>query len=238
MASTEQDPGPQPSASRGLADRTTALVGWTIAWRATSAVATVALGAVLVRQLPTSEYGRYTLVLSVLVYIALLATFGQDQGLLRYLPEVLARGDRAAAHDLLRKSAIAILAVWLLTSGAVWVSRPAIDSLLHAHVADLLALGTFLLLGGIAAGVLSFALVAIYDMRSQAIATPIAGALTLALAIVLLRLGHGLGGVLVAGAVGQSCLAGFYLFILLRRIRRAEGVRGGRVGWRRCAACP
>ena len=210
----------------GLADRTTALVGWTIAWRATSAIATLALGALLIRQLPADEYGRYTFVLSVLVYIALLATFGQDQGLLRYLPEVLTRGDRAAANDLLRKSAIAILAVWLLTSGAVWVSRPAIDSLLHAHVADLLALGTFLLLGGIAAGVLSFALVAIYDMRSQAIATPIAGALTLALAVVFLHFGQGLGGVLVAGAVGQSCLAAFYLAILLRRVRRAEGVRG------------
>src|SRR5437870_6465042 len=217
----------------GLADRTTGLVGWTIAWRATSAVATLALGAFLIRQLSAEEYGRYTFVLSVLVYIALLATFGQDQGLLRYLPEVLARGDRAAANDLLRKSAIAIVAVWLLTSGAVWVFRPAIDGVLHAHVADLLALGTFVLLGGIAAGVLSFALVAIYDMRSQAIATPIAGALTLGLAVVFLHFGQGLGGVLVAGAVGQSCLAAFYLLILVRRVRRAEGVPGDRVGWRR-----
>jgi len=217
----------------GLADRATALVGWTIAWRATSAVATLALGAVLVRQLPTSEYGRYTLVLSVLVYIALLATFGQDQGLLRYLPEVLRRGDRAAAHDLLRKSAIAVIAVWALTSVTIFVLRPVIDNLLHAHVADLLALGTFLILGGIAAGVLSFALVAIYDMRSQAIATPVAGLLTLGLAVLLLRRGGGLAGVLVAGAVGQSALASFYLFILLRRIRRAEGIPGDRVGWRR-----
>jgi O-antigen/teichoic acid export membrane protein len=217
----------------GLADRTTALVGWTIAWRATSAVATLALGAVLVRQLPTSEYGRYTLVLSVLVYIALLATFGQDQGLLRYLPEVVRRGDGAAAHDLLRKSAIAIIAVWALTSGVIFLLRPVIDSVLHAHVADLLALGTFLLLGSIAAGVLSFALVAIYDMRSQAIATPIAGALTLALAVIFLRRGGGLESVLVAGAVGQTALAAFYLFILLRRIRRAEGLPGDRVGWRR-----
>jgi O-antigen/teichoic acid export membrane protein len=217
----------------GLADRATALVGWTIAWRATSAVATLALGAVLVRQLPTSEYGRYTLVLSVLVYLALLATFGQDQGLLRYLPEVLRRGDRAAAHDLLRKSAIAVIAVWALTSVTIFVLRPVIDNLLHAHVADLLALGTFLVLGGIAAGVLSFALVAIYDMRSQAIATPVAGLLTLALAVLFLRRGGGLAGVLVAGAVGQSALAAFYLFILLRRIRRAEGIAGDRVGWRR-----
>ena len=217
----------------GLADRTTALVGWTIAWRATSAIATLALGALLIRELPAEEYGRYTFVLSVLVYIALLATFGQDQGLLRYLPEVLARGDRAAANDLLRKSAIAIVAVWLLTSGVVWVFRPAIDGVLQAHVADLLALGTFVLLGGIAAGVLSFALVAIYDMRSQAIATPIAGALTLGLAVVFLHFGQGLGGVLVAGAVGQSCLAAFYLLILVRRVRRAEGVPGDRVGWRR-----
>src|SRR6266851_5637688 len=90
---------------------TTGLVGWTIAWRAGSAVATLALGAYLIRQLPAAEYGRYTFVLGVLVYLALLATFGQDQGLLRYLPEVLGRGDRAAAHDLLRNSAIAIVGV-------------------------------------------------------------------------------------------------------------------------------
>src|SRR5438876_8487594 len=217
----------------GLADRTTALVGWTIAWRATSAIATLALGAVLVRQLPTSEYGRYTLVLSVLVYIALLATFGQDQGLLRYLPEVLARGDRRAAHDLLRKSAIAVVAVWALTSAFVFALRPLIDAVLHAHVADLLALGTVLLLGGIAAGVLSFALVAIYDMRSQAIATPIAGALTLALSVLFLQHGADLRAVLVAGALGQSALALTYLLILLRRIRRAQGIPGDRVGWRR-----
>jgi O-antigen/teichoic acid export membrane protein len=233
MATPKQDQEARPSVVRSLADRTTALVGWTIAWRATSAVATISLGAVLVRQLPTSEYGRYTLVLSVLVYIALLATFGQDQGLLRYLPEVLTRGDRGAARDLLRKSAIAVVGVWALTSLLVFALRPPIDAVLHAHVADLLALGTVLLLGTIAAGVLSFALVAIYDMRSQAIATPIAGGLTLLLVIIFLRRGLGLGSVLFAGAVGQSTLAAFYLWVLLRRIRRAEGIQGERVGWRR-----
>src|ERR1700674_4967603 len=226
MASTD----PQGS---GLADRTTALVGWTIAWRAASAVATLALGAFLIRRLPAAEYGRYTFVLSVLVYIAVLATVRQDQRLLRYLPEVLGRGDRAAAHDLLHKSAIASVAVWLVTSALVFVFRPAIDTVLHAHVADLLALGTVLVLGGIAAGVLSFALVAIYDMRSQAIATPIAGALTLGLAVVFLQRGADLRAVLVAGAISQSALAACYLFILLRRIRRAQGIPGDRVGWRR-----
>src|SRR6266550_1613871 len=222
---------PGDAAVAGLADRTTGLVGWTIAWRATSAVATLALGAFLIRELPASEYGRYTFVLSVLVYIALLATFGQDQGLLRYLPEVLGRGDRAGARDLLRKSAIAVFAVWALTSATVFVFRPLIDSLLQAHIADLLALGTVLLLGGIATGVLSFALVAIYDMRSQAIATPIAGALTLALAVILLRVGGGLNGVLVAGAIGQSALAVVYFLILMRRINRAVGIPGDRSGW-------
>jgi O-antigen/teichoic acid export membrane protein len=162
-----------------------------------------------------------------------LATFGQDQGLLRYLPEVLGRGDRAAAHDLLRKSAIAIFGVWALTSATVFVLRPVIDSLLQAHVADLLALGTVVLLGGIATGVLSFALVAIYDMRSQAIATPIAGALTLALAVIFLRRGGHVGSVLVAGAIGQSALAVVYFVILIRRINRAQGIPGDRVGWRR-----
>src|ERR1700704_2213623 len=117
--------------SAGLADRTTGLVGWTVAWRATSAVATLALGAFLIRQLSASEYGRYTFVLGVLVYIALLATFGQDQGLLRYLPEGLGRGDRAAAHDLLRKSAITVVGVWALTSVTVIALRPVIDVVLQ-----------------------------------------------------------------------------------------------------------
>src|SRR5437762_14325562 len=99
---------PGDAAVAGLADRTTGLVGWTIAWRATSAIATLALGAFLIRQLSPSEYGRYTFVLSVLVYIALVATFGQDQGLLRSLPEVLGRGARAGAHDLLREGGFAV----------------------------------------------------------------------------------------------------------------------------------
>jgi O-antigen/teichoic acid export membrane protein len=232
MASVDR-PRSGDTTGAGLADRTTALVGWTIAWRALSAIATLALGAFLIRRLPAAEYGRYTFVLSVLVYIALLATFGQDQGLLRYLPEVLGRGDRAAAHDLLRKSAITIVTVWLLTSGLVFLFRSQIDAVLNAHVADLLALGTVLLLGGIAAGVLSFALVAVYDMRSQAIATPIAGALTLGLAVLFLRRGADLRAILVAGAVGQSGLALTYFVILLGRIRRAEGIPGDRVGWRR-----
>ncbi|HEX3628964.1 MAG TPA: oligosaccharide flippase family protein [Candidatus Dormibacteraeota bacterium] len=218
---------------KGLADRTTALVGWTIAWRAASAIANIALGYILVRQLPVSEYGRYTLVLSVLVYLALLATFGQDQGLLRYLPEVLSRADRAAAQDLLRKSAIAVVLVWAATSLVIFSLRPVIDSVLHAHVADLLALGTFLLLATISAGVLSFALVAIYDMRSQAFATAVAGLANVVLAYVFLRRGGHLGSVLLAGAIAQSMLAAFYFWTLQRRIRRAEGIPGARIGWRR-----
>jgi O-antigen/teichoic acid export membrane protein len=90
-----------------------------------------------------------------------------------------------------------------------------------------------LLLGSIATGVLSFALVAIYDMRSQAIATPIAGAVTLVLAVIFLRAGGHLGSVLVAGAIGQSALAVVYFAILVRRINRAGGIPGDRVGWRR-----
>ncbi|HYM49677.1 MAG TPA: oligosaccharide flippase family protein [Candidatus Limnocylindrales bacterium] len=216
-----------------LADRTTGLVGWTVAWRAASAVTTLALGYVLVRQLPKAEYGRYTLVLSLLVYLALLATFGQDQGLLRYLPEVLARRDRDAAYDLLRKSGITLLGAWAGVSLLVFALRPVIDRALNAQVGDLLALGTVLLLGAITTGALSFALVAVYDMRSQALATPIAGALTLVLAVLFLRRGGHLGAVLVAGAVGQSALALFYLNVLLRRIRLASGASAARVRWRR-----
>lgn len=216
-----------------LADRTTGLVGWTIAWRAASAVTTLALGYILVRQLPKAEYGRYTLVLSLLVYLALLATFGQDQSLLRYLPELLARRDRAAAHDLLQKSAITLVLAWAAVSLAVIALRPLIDRALNAHVGDLLALGTVLLLGAVATGTLSFALVAVYDMRSQALATPVAGLLTLVLAVLFLRRGGHLGSVLVAGAVGQSALALFYLVVLLRRIRRVKGAAGARVRWRR-----
>ena len=216
-----------------LADRTTGLVGWTIAWRAASAVTTLALEVIIARQLGRVQYGLYASALSGLIYLAVLATFGQDQSLLRYIPEVLARRDRVAAFDLLRKSFLAMLALWLVTGLAVLAARPVIDSLLNARIGNLLALGTFLLLGAIAAGMMSFALVGIYDMRSQALATPVAGAATLVLAVVLLRLGAGVPGVLVAGAFGQSALAIFYLLVLVRRIRREAPVAPERIGWRR-----
>jgi len=227
-----EQPAPRPVEPL-LADRATSLVAWTIAWRAASAVSTLALGALLVRQVSIADYGRYTLVLSVLVYLALIATFGQDQALLRYLPEVLGRGDRAAIYDLLRKSAIAVLIAWGILSVAVWLSRPLIDAVLQAQVADLLALGTLLLLSTVATGVLSFALVTIYDMRTQALATPLAGLLTLALAFVLLRRDGRVESVLLAGAAGQGALALTYAVVLLRTVRAAPMKPGPPISWPR-----
>lgn len=221
------------SASSPLADRTTALVGWTVAWRAAGAVTTLALSSYLAHTYTPAEFGRYVLVLNLLIYLALLVTFGQDQGLLRYLPELLARRDQVAARDLLKKSATVVALAWLVTAVAVWALRPLIDAAVNVPIGNLLLLGTILLLASAAAGVLSFALVAVYDMRSQAIATLGAGLLTLLLAILFTRRGAGLPGVLVAGAVGQGALAVFYVGVLLRRIRQGEAVAGQRIVWRR-----
>ena len=70
-------------------------------------------------------------------------------------------------------------------------------------------------------------------MRSQALATPVAGGVTLILAVAFLRHGGHIGSVLVAGAVGQALLALFYFLVLRRNVSRRVGSAGQPVGWRR-----
>ena len=176
------------AAVAGLADRTTGLVGWTIAWRATSAVATLALGAFLIRQLSPSEYGRYTFVLSVLVYIALLATFGQDQGLLRYLPEVLGRGDFAGMAKLVGYAALV---------GLVALPVALVDALLklQGNARVELAVGQLVGLLGVAIFLWQNALLVMATRRHYAISTeravaavigPIGVGVVLVLALIIL----------------------------------------------------
>jgi len=203
-----------------LADRSSALVAWTLAWRLASAVATLALSRVLTHGLGVDGYGRYALVLNILVSLQLLATAGQDQALLRFLPEILARGHRAGIADLLRKVAISTVLAWAVVALAVFGARPWVEAAVRVRVGDLVALGAALLLAGIGAGVLSFGLVALHDMRSQAITVLVGGSVSVTLAWVLLRAGGGVAGALVAGAAGQGVVALGYAVVLWRSIQR------------------
>jgi len=126
----------------GLADRTTGLVGWTIAWRATSAVATLALGAFLIRQLSPSEYGRYTFVLSVLVYIALVATF---VGLALLVGAVQLRAGWAL---ILAFGSPLLYSVYILAGERVTKGVPTVVSSVLVHVGGAITMVAVLLVAG------------------------------------------------------------------------------------------
>jgi O-antigen/teichoic acid export membrane protein len=221
-----------------LPDRTTTLVAWTIAWRASSAVVALALSRVLTQGLGVSGYGRYALTVNLLVSLQLLATAGQDQVLLRFLPELLARGTAGSVADLLRKSGLTLLIAWALVASVALAARPLVESTLRVPVGDSVALGAALLLAGIAAAVLSFALVAVYDMRTQALVVPLGGLLSVALAWGLVRAGAGVAGALAAGAAGQGLVALLYFRKLRRTVARHAhpGPPGPTISWRRLLA--
>ncbi len=219
-----------------LADRSSALVVWTLAWRLASAAAALALSRVLTQGLGVGGYGRYALVVNILVSLQLLATAGQDQALLRYLPELLARWHRAGIADLLRKVAITMVLAWATVAVAVLAARPWIEAAVRVRIGDSVALGAALLLAGVAAGVLSFGLVALHDMRSQAIAVLVGGGVSVALAWLLLRRGGGVAGALVAGAAGQGVVALCYAVVLGRSVQRRTrplAPAGPGISWRR-----
>ncbi len=221
-----------------LVDRSSALVAWTLAWRVTSALAALGLSRVLTQGLGVSGYGRYALVVNILVSLQLLATAGQDQVLLRYLPELLARHARAPVADLLRKVALTALSAWGVVLIGVLAARPLIDAGVRVRVGDTVALGAALLLAGIAAAVLSFGLVAVYDMRTQALVVPLGGVLSIALAAVLLARGAGVAGALVAGAAGQTLVAACFFLVLRRTVARQTLVEApaAPIPWRRMLA--
>ncbi|TPW09118.1 MAG: polysaccharide biosynthesis protein, partial [bacterium] len=171
---------------------------------------------IVVRALGPDRYGQLTVVRTALAFVTALCGLGLGQAVLRYLPTARTRGDTKMAKQLLQLVVLPQLVAWVVAILAIAVARDFVARISFPAMADLFLLGAVLVgaeLAFLATNTLS---TAFYDSRSLSVVI-LGGALAyLALAILALKQGYGVAGVLVATALAQALMAA----VLARRVSR------------------
>lgn len=113
-------------------ERLARAVPWTVLTRLVTLVSTLAVSAIVYRTLTGERFGLYTVLRSALQYTVLLASFGLDRSLLRYLPEIRATGVVGAVTAIARRVARAQIALSILVGGVALALAQPIASVLGA----------------------------------------------------------------------------------------------------------
>jgi O-antigen/teichoic acid export membrane protein len=138
------------------------------------------------------------------------------------MPVVRARGDRLLAHRLLRLVIVPQLVAWIVAILLAALLSDRVAQLSFPLAAQLFLLGTVLAGAELAFTATSGLTTVFYDSRTLSLVT-LGGAVTyLALAVLALQAGFGVGGVLVATAAGQLLMAVLLGLRVSRHIERLE----------------
>lgn len=199
-------------------------MGWSIVTRLLQFALSLIGSIIVVRGLGADRYGLLTVIRTALAFVTALCGLGLGQAVLRYMPSVRARGDRALAGSLLRLVLLPQIAAWLLAIAVAWLVSDWVAAKSFPLTAQLFLLGTVLAGAELAYLATSGMATVFYDSRTLSLVT-LGGAVTyLALAVLALQAGYGVGGVLVATAAGHLLMAillGLRVRLHLKRLQPA-----------------
>jgi O-antigen/teichoic acid export membrane protein len=210
---------------------TTQRIGRAMAWTVASRAGRFALGfassVMVVRGLGEYDYGVLSVVRSVLMFAVLLAGLGTGQALLKFLPVLRVGGSPAAARRLVRRVAAVHTLTWVGLVGVAFAFRDSAERLFHAegigvYVVAAVALALFEILFTVATHVLNAA----YDTARLSAAALASHLVYIAGLALVLPMGWGVPGVLVAGAAGNAVACA----LITGRLRAASAFAEGGSG--------
>jgi O-antigen/teichoic acid export membrane protein len=197
-------------------------MGWSVVTRLLQFALSLVGSIIVVRGLGADRYGLLTVLRTALAFVTAICGLGLGQAVLRYMPAVRARGDRALARQLLRLVVLPQLCAWGLAILLAYLLSGWVAQASFPLAAQLFLLGTVLAGAELAFLATSGLTTVFYDSRGLSMVT-LGGALTyLALAVLALQFGFGVGGVLVATAAGQLLMAVLLGLRVSRHIERLE----------------
>ena len=193
---------------------------WSILAKVATLGGTLGVSVVAARYLGAEDFGVWSLARNMVVYLGLFAAFGLDRALLRFVPELEARGAGAAVRRLLLLT-FGLQALLASVAGTLLVAlRPLCERLLTPKIGPLLPLIAILAAVFVFKETLYQLHFALGRARVLTVATTVTGAAWLALTWWLLDAGWGAKGALVAQA-GALALACAVLLPSLRRTLRS-----------------
>lgn len=119
--------------SDDLADRMRSGARWVVATRVLGITVTLALNVVLARTLAPADFGRFTMLMSLIALVGFFCTLGLSNAVVRFVAESVAQGDRSRARQVLGQGYRLVLIATLVVSLTVmaawhwlasWLSLP------------------------------------------------------------------------------------------------------------------
>lgn len=207
---------------------------WSVAAKFATLAGTLGVSVIAARHLGAEGFGTFSFARNLMVYLALLGAFGLDRALLRFVPELEARGSGAGIRRLLATVA-GVQALLVAVAGAILVLlEPVMTRVFMPAIGPLLPLVALLAAAWVLKETLYQIQFALARAKVLAMATTTTGATWLALTWWLLRSGWGVAGALaaqVAALAAAAVLLGPSMVRALRALpaRSSEGVAGRRV---------
>jgi O-antigen/teichoic acid export membrane protein len=187
---------------------TTEKIGAAMAWSMASRISRIGLGivtsAIVVRGLGDHDYGVFSLLRSILMFVVLLAGVGTGQAILKFMPELRVARSQAEARKLVRGVFATHAMAWLVILALAVVCRITIERIFHiegvgVYVIVAVALACFEIVFTVATHVLN----ASFDAARLAVATLVSHVVYAAALLLVMQRGWGIVGVLAAAALGN-----------------------------------
>jgi O-antigen/teichoic acid export membrane protein len=184
-------------------------IGAAMAWSMASRVSRIGLGiltsAIVVRGLGDHDYGVFSLLRSILMFVVLLAGIGTGQAILKFIPELRVARSPHAARRLVRGVFATHTMAWLAILAVATVGRDFVERVFHSegvgiYVVVAVALACFEIVFTVATHVLN----ASYDAARLAVATLASHVVYAAALVLAFAQGWGITGVLAAAALGNA----------------------------------
>lgn len=197
-------------------------LGWSVISRLIQFGLSLAGSIVVVHGLGPDRYGMLTVLKTALAFVTAICGLGLGQAALRYLPSARANLDAPLARFIINRVLAWQLVAWLAAMAIVWIGRGLVARVAFPLMADYFVLGTALVVAELAFLTTNFFTTAFYDSRSLSLVTLGGAGLYLALAVLALRLGYGVPGVMVATAVAYLAMSMALAARALRHVRQIE----------------
>ncbi len=180
------------------AERVSGEAAWSVLAKVATLVGTLGVSVVAARMLGPDDFGTWSLARNMVTYIALLTAFGLDRSLLRFVPELEARGARAGIAALLGGTLAVQLALAAAAVAVLLLLRPLLERLFAPSIGPLLALVGVLAAVWVLKETLYQLHFALARARILTLTTAVTSVGWLGLTWLLLGRGHGVAGALTA----------------------------------------
>lgn len=211
-------------------------IPWLIGGKTVTFFIYFAISIVIVRGLTVSEYGTYSLLMSIGEYVNLFAALGLNFAILRFVPELVSQKNISGLRRLLVQSSLAQLASFVVCIGMLYLFRDVIAATLHINFSHYVAFLSIIMLMFLCKEFLNNSLTALYR-------TKLLSFLTIAQACVFLFILLAIAGsdkisietVILSYSFSIFVVTVVSIFYLIRLCRVPEEEKKSRqeIGWKR-----